>query len=606
VVRTLMKHGFRAGVAVVVCAIAVGMSAVSTHAEPAHAIAMHGAPKWPANFTNFDAVNPDAPKGGRIVQGQLGSFDSLNPFIIMGVPASGIQNNVIESLMMRGLDEPFTLYGLLAESIDVPQDRSQATFAINPKARFSNGRPVTADDVLFSFNVLREKGRPNHRSYFKRVASAEKLSDLSVRFVFDGGGDRELPLILGLMPILPAHLMTVETFDKVSLAPMVGSGPYVISRIDAGRAITYTRNPDYWARDLAVSRGRFNFDEIRFDYFRDTNVMFEAFKSGSIDVRFEDDPALWSQSYDIPAVRDGRIVKAELQTFQPAGMTGLMFNTRRAIFANPTVRRALIAAFDFEFANKSLFNGLYKRTESFFERSILSSGGRPADAEEQRLLAPYAASLKPEIMAGTYRLPVTDGSGRNRANLSHAVALLTDAGFVSQGGIVADPTTGKPFAFEVLVNSSTHLRLLQGYAADLKRIGIAATIRQVDDAQYQSRLRTFDFDMIVANRPSSLSPGNEQTFRWSGSVANQEGSFNYPGVNTPAVDAMIAAMLAANSPDQFISAVRALDRVLLSGDYVIPLYHVPRQWVASGRQLAYPAQVPVTGLTTDTWWSDKR
>jgi peptide/nickel transport system substrate-binding protein len=578
----------------------------SARAEPTHAIAMHGTPKHPANFAQFDAVNPTAPRGGRIVQGLLGSFDSINPYIIRGVPAAGVRDNVTESLMTRGLDEPFTLYGLLAESIDVPEDRSQATFVIHPKATFSDGHPVTAKDVVFSFEVLRDKGRPNHRSYFKRVTKAEALSDRHVRFVFDGGGDRELPLILGVMPILPSHIMTAETFDQTSLEPMVGSGPYTISRIDPGRAIIYARNPNYWGRDLAIARGRFNFDEIRFDYFRDNNVMFEAFKNGDIDVRFEDDPALWSQGYGVPSVADGRIIKAELATGQPAGMTGLAFNTRRPMFANPAVREALIQTFDFEFANKSLFNGLYKRTESYFERSALGSSGQPADDEERRLLAPFPQNVKPEILGGTFKFTVTDGSGRNRTNLQQAIAKLTASGYQTSNGKLVDAKTGQPLAFEILVSSASNLRLLQGFTAELQRIGIAASIRQVDSAQYQARLRTYDYDMILASWPSSLSPGNEQTFRWSGSVADEDGSFNYAGVKNPAADAMIAAMLAATTPEKFVSAVRALDRVLLSGDYVIPLYHVPRHWVATARHIKYPAQVPVSGLTTDTWWSDKR
>ncbi len=579
----------------------------TARADPSHAIvAIQGAPKHTATFAHFDAVNPTAPRGGRIVQGLLGSFDSLNPFIIRGVSAAGVRDNVTESLMTRGLDEPFTLYGLLAESIDVPDDRSEATFVLNPKAAFSDGRPVTADDVLFSFAMLRDKGRPNHRSYFKRVTKAERLSDRQVRFVFDGGGDRELPLILGVMPILPSHIMTPETFDQTSLEPMIGSGPYTITRIDAGRSITYTRNANYWGRDLAVARGRFNFDEIRFEYFRDNNVMFEAFKNGEIDVRFEDDPALWSQGYTVPAVSDGRIIKAELETLQPASMTGLAFNSRRPVFANPAVRDALIQAFDFEFANKSLFNGLYKRTESYFERSTLSSAGKPADDEERRLLAPFPQAVKPEILAGTFKFAVTDGSGRNRANLSQVVAKLTASGYQTNNGKLIDLKTRQALAFEILVSSAANLRLLQGFTADLQRIGITATIRQVDSAQYQARLRTYDYDMILASWSSSLSPGNEQTFRWSGSVADEDGSFNYVGVKNPAVDAMIAAMLAASSQDTFVAAVRALDRVLLSGDYVIPLYHVPRHWVASARHIKYPAKVPVSGLATDTWWSDKR
>ena len=584
--------------------LAAGLSTPSA-ADPVSGIAIQGAPKFAPGFAHFDSVNPNAPKGGRMVQGVLGSFDTTNPFIIKGVPVAGVRDNVTESLLARGIDEPFSLYGLIAESIELPDDRSEVTFNLNPKARFSDGKPVTATDVLFSFENLRDKGRPNHRSYFKKVVKTERLSDLKVRFVFEDGGDHELPLILGVMPILASHVLTSETFEQTSLAPFIGSGPYTMALIDAGRSITYARNPNYWGRDLPVNQGRYNFDELRYEYFRDDNVMFEAFKNGDLDVRFEDNPALWSQGYDFPAVRDGRIVKAELATQQPAGMQALVFNTRRPLFANRAVRQALIQLFDFEYVNRSLFNGLYKRTESFFERSMLSSVGRPADEEELRLLAPFAGSVDPDVLSGKSRMPTTDGSGRNRVNLQKALQILTDAGFKTVNGQLINPATARPVAFEMLVNSAQQ-RLLSGFVADLSRIGIAMSIRQVDSAQYQARLRTYDYDMIQTSWGSSLSPGNEQLFRWSGAVGRQDGSFNFAGVDNPAADAMISAMLAAQTPQAFQSAVRALDRVLLSGDYVIPLYHVPRYWIAHSSRIKYPEQVPIVGLLFDTWWTDKK
>jgi peptide/nickel transport system substrate-binding protein len=568
--------------------------------EPIHGLAMHGAPLHPRGFTSFSAVNPDAPKGGRFVQGVQGSYDSVNPFIIRGVAAAGVRDNVTESLLARGLDEPFTLYGLIAQSIELPDDRSEVTFNLDPRARFSDGHPITADDIIFSFNALREKGRPNHRAYFKKVADVQRVSDRKIRFMFADGGDRELPLILGLMPVFPAHVLTPETFEQTSLEPFIGSGPYKMARIDAGRAIVYARDPNYWGRDLPVNRGRYNVDELRFEYFRDNNVMFEAFKNGDIDVRFEDDPALWSQGYDFAAIKDGRIVKTELETFQPAGMSALVFNTRRPLFAHPKVRQALIQMFDFEFANRSLFNGLYKRTQSFFERSMLSSVGRTADGEEVRLMAPYRDTVRPDVMDGSARLPETDGTGRNRVNLGKALALLTEAGFTTVEGKLIDPATKRPMAFEILVSSIQ--KVLPSFVADLARIGVTATIRQVDQAQFQARLRIYDYDMIPNFWASSLSPGNEQTFRWSGKVAKEEGSFNFAGVDQPAVDAMIDAMLSADTSEAFTSSVRALDRVLRSGDYVIPLYHVPRLWVAHARRIKYPPRLPLAGLAPDTWW----
>ncbi len=598
------RRSVRAVLLAALLQLAAGIGGVWAE-EAVTAIAIQGAPKFAPGFPHFDSVNPNAPKGGRLVQGVLGSFDTTNPYIIKGVPVAGVRDNVTESLLARGIDEPFSLYGLIAESVELPDDRSEVTFNLNPKARFSDGRPVTAADVLFSFETLRDKGRPNHRAYFKKVVKTERLSDLKVRFVFENGGDRELPLILGVMPILASHVLTSDTFEQTSLAPFIGSGPYTMAVIDPGRSITYARNPEYWGRDLPVNRGRFNFDELRYEYFRDDNVMFEAFKNGDLDVRFEDNPALWSQGYDFPAIRDGRIVKAEMTAQQPAGMAALVFNTRRPLFANRAVRQALIQLFDFEFVNRSLFNGLYKRTESFFERSILSSVGRPADEEEQRLLAPFAGSIAPDVMAGKSRLPTTDGSGRNRANLAKALQILTDAGFKTVNGVLVDPASGKPVAFEMLVNSAQQ-RLLSGFVADLGRIGIAMSIRQVDGAQYQARLRTYDYDMIQYSWPSSLSPGNEQLFRWSGAVGKNDGSFNFAGVDNPAADAMIAAMLAARTPEAFVSAVRALDRVLLSGDYMIPLYHVPRYWIAHASRIKYPEQAPMVGLLIDTWWTDKK
>jgi len=419
--------------------------------------------------------------------------------------------------------------------------------------------------------------------------------------VFDGA-DRELPLILGLMPVLPSHTLTAETFDRTSLTPFLGSGPYIMSRIDAGHAVTYTRDTGYWGRDLPVNRGRYNADELKFEYYRDDTAMFENFKAGLIDIRFEDDPVKWFQAYDFAGVRDGSIVKAELEIPQPAPMNALVFNTRRAVFANPEVRRALTLVFDFDYANRNFFNGLCRRTHSFFERSVLSSFARPADAEEARLLAPFPGAVRASVMDGSEVLPAGEGGGGKRARLAKALDILKGAGFQIRDGRLIDPATGQPAAFEILLETSGGLRLLSAFQADLERIGWTVSVRQVDSGQYAKRVATYDYDMIQAAWQSSLSPGNEQAFRWSGRVAHQEGSFNWAGVDNPAADAMVAAMLAAKAPEDFVSAVRALDRVLRSGDYVIPLYHVPRQWVAYRRRVHLPTRVPVTGLTPDSWW----
>ena len=573
-------------------------------AAPSHSIALHGTPLYADNFEAFPYVNPSAPKGGRLTLGVLGSFENLNPFIVQGVPASGIREFVVESLMARSLDEPFTLYGLLAETIDVADDGKSVTFALNPNAKFSDRLPVTPEDVITSFELLKTKGRPNHRTYFAKVSKAEKIGERSVRFTFEDASDRELPFILGLMPVFAAHATTPQKFETSSMTPLVGSGPYTVSRVDPGRSISYTRDRDYWGRDLPVNRGRFNFDEVRFDYFRDASVMLEAFKSGAIDLRLEDDPGRWADAYDIDAVHDGRIVKAEFDIGLPAGMTALVFNTRRAVFSDPRVRRALMTLFDFEWVNRTLYNGLFKRTTSYFERSYLASTGRPADTRERALLAPFPNAVRPEFLEGTYQFPISDGSGQNRVNQKAAYALLTEAGMVLKGGRLVNAKTGKPLAFEILANSNAQEALLLSYARSLEPLGIAVRVRVVDSAQYQERLASFDYDMIQNTWPSSLSPGNEQLFRWSAKTADAKGSYNFAGVKNPAADAMIDAMLAAKTETDFISAVRALDRVLLSGDYVVPLFYTPRQWVAYWARLKHPDKTPLFGYSVDTWWID--
>ena len=586
---------------IAVTAIAGG-NARPALAEPAHAIAMHGEVALPSDFDHFPYVTPDAPKGGRITLGSSGSFDNLNPLIVRGEPVQGIREFVVESLMARSQDEPFTLYGLIAETIDVPADRTQATFALDKRAKFSDGKPITAEDVLFSFEVLRDRGRPNYRTYYKKVAKAEALSEHEVRFVFASGEDRELPLILGLMPILPKHLMNPDTFEATTLTPIIGSGPYRIAAVDPGRAITYRLDPDYWGRDLPVNRGRFNFDEIRFEYYREGSTLFEAFKTGAIDLRNEDDPAQWAKGYDFPAVEDGRVAREDIPIGLPAGMTGLVFNTRRDAFADIRVRQALIDLFNFEWINKSFFHGLYRRTQSYFERSLLSSAGRAASDHEKTLLAPFPDAVRPEIMAGTYRVPESDGTPHNRANARRAYETLEAAGYELRNGRLVNTANGKQLSFEILASTTGQERLLGAFASDLARLGIAARIRVVDSAQYQSRLKDYDFDMIQFTWPSSLSPGNEQLFRWSSKVADDPGSYNYAGVKNPAADAMIAAMLAAETNEDFVSAVHALDRVLLSGQYVIPLFYPPTQWVASWKRLQHPGVTPLFGFNLDTWW----
>ena len=574
------------------------------HAAPAAGLAMHGAPREPASFTHFPYVNPDAPKGGALTLAKRGTFDSLNPLIVKGESAEGVRDYVYESLLARAYDEPFSLYGLIAEAVQSPPDRSFVEFTLNPAAKFSDGTPITVEDVIFSYELLRDHGRPNHRSYYKKVARVERTGERKVKFTFDGGGDREMPLIMGLMPVLPRHLIDPANFETTSFAPPIGSGPYLVDEVKPGRSISFKRDPHYWGADLPVNRGLYNFDEIRFDYYRDSGTLFEAFKSGAIDALPDDDPTRWTEGYDFPAVRDGRIVKEEFPLAVPAGMSALVFNTRRPLFADQRVRQALIGMFDFAWINRTLYAGQYARTQSYFDRSELSSHGRPADAGEKALLGPFAGEVKPAIMDGSFAFPVSDGTGENRDGRTKALALLDEAGYRLKDGTLVNAASGEPVTFEILAATRAEERLLLTYARALKQIGIEARIRQVDAAQYQRRKQTYDFDMIQFDWPVSLSPGNEQSFRWGSEAAMTEGSFNYAGVKSAGVDAMIPALLEAEDEASFIAAVRALDRVLLSGDYVIPLFHLPRQWLAHRREVKGPTTTPLYGYQLDSWWME--
>jgi peptide/nickel transport system substrate-binding protein len=582
--------------------LAVGQLSGASAAEPRHAIAMQGEPALPAGFTAFPYVDPTAPKGGRLVQGALGTFDSLNPLIVNGVPAISTRGYVIESLLTRNYDEPFTLYGLLAKSVETDDARSYVTFRIDPLAKFSDGRPVTAEDVIFSWRLLRDKGRPNYRTYYVKVAKAEALGERVVRFDLAGSNDRELPLILGLMPVLPKHATNEDTFEETTLKPPIGSGPYVIAQVDAGRSVTLRRNPAYWGRDLAVNKGLWNFDTLQFDYYRDVNSQFEAFKKGLFDVRVEVDPGRWETAYDFPAVRDRRVIKEAFPSGLPQGMLGLVFNTRRPIFADIRVREAISLLFDFEWINKNFFFGQYRRSASYFAGSELSAYRRPADARERALIAPFPGSVRPDVLDGTWSLAATDGSGRDRAILKRALALLASAGYALTGTELRERASGRPFEFEILVTSKDHERVAIAFAQTLKLAGIAARIRSVDAVQFDQRRIAFDFDMIPYRWEQSLSPGNEQAFYWGAAAADEQGSRNYMGVRSPAIDAMIAAMLEATTREGFVAAVRALDRVLISGYYVVPLFYLPDQWVARWSYIRHPAVTPLSGFVPESWW----
>ena len=564
---------------------------------------MHGAPALPPGFANLPHVNPTAPKGGRLTQGILGSFDSLNAFIIKGQPAEGLREFVFESLMARAPGEPFSLYGLLAERLETPPDRASVTFTLRAEARFSDGKPVRAEDILFSHRLLKDKGPPYLRGHYSKVATVEKTGEREVTFTFKQTGDREIPLIVGLMPILPSHRVNTATFETTSLEPPTGSGPYVVATVEAGKQITFRRNPDYWGRDLAINKGRHNFDELRFEYFRDANTLFEAFKTGVIDFRVEDDAKRWARNYDFPALRDGRVVKTEFKTGLPSGMRGFVFNTRRPMFADARVRRAIGLLFDFEWANRNLYYGLYTRTQSYFDGSALSSHGRPANAVERALLAAFPAAVSVQALDGISAFPVNDGSGHDRDTLKAALDLLDQAGWTVQSGRLLNKASRQPFRFEILAETSAQERRMLGFARSLKLVGIEVAIRQVDTAQFWNRTKAFDFDMTEFRWSASLSPGNEQINRWGSAAADRQASLNYAGVKNPAADAMIEAMLSADSREDFEAAVRALDRVLISGNYVVPLFHPGQIWVAHWRRLRHPSEAPLAGLDLPAWWS---
>ena len=580
--------------------LATGPEAVS--ASPSYGIAMHGKPALPADFGHMPYANPDAPKGGRLVQSVLGAFDSLNPLIVKGLAVQQIRGFVIESLMARGNDEPFTLYGLLADSIDTDDARTYATFHLNPLARFSDGHPVRAEDVLFSWQLLRDKGRPNHRQYYSKVVKAEALDDSTIRFDFGGVRDRELPLILGLMPILPKHAVNAATFEDTSLTPPLGSGPYRVTAVNPGTSVTLTRDPNYWGKDLPVNRGLWNFDEIRLDFYREANGQFEAFKRGLYDFRVETEPLRWHEGYNFPAARNGQLIREAIKTGLPKPSEFLVFNTRRPIFADIRVRQALTLLFDFEWINRNYFFGLYSRAGGFFAGSELSAYTRAADNRERSLLQPFASVVRPDILDGTYRLPVTDGSGRDRKALRAALTLLSQAGYVLDGTVLRNRSTKAPLAFEILVTTRDQERIALTYARDLKRAGIDVSVRSVDAVQFDQRRLNFDFDMIQNRWDQSLSPGNEQSFYWGSEAADIPGTRNYMGAKNPAIDAMIVAMLEARDRPDFVDAVRALDRVLMSGFYAIPVYNVQEQWIARWNRIERPAATALTGYLPETWW----
>jgi len=587
----------------------ISMAKDTPETKKHHGLSMHGTLKYNNNFTNFDYSNPNAPKGGILNLGVMGTFTNMNPLNIRGGAGAGVRGYIYESLLGRALDEPFSLYGLIAEKIDLSEDRSNVTFHLNNSAKFSDGKQITIDDVIFTHKLLKENGRPNHRTYYSKVSKVEKIGTNGVKFNFkpsaDGKIDREMPLIMGLMPILPKHIMNKEKFKASNLKVPLGSGPYTISEIDPGKFITYQRNPNYWAKDLPVNKGRYNFDTIKYTYYRDSNTLFEAFKKGLHDVQYENDPGKWSKSYNFNSIKDDRVLKKEFKLKIPSGMSALAFNTRRPIFKDQDIRRALIALFNFEGINRQLYHGLYSRTKSYFDRSILSSTDKPVDTIEKNILGSSFETKYPELWKGNYKLPINRSSNISRKNIREAIKLFKKAGYKLVDGKMINQSTSEPFEFEIMTVTKSQEALLLNYIENLKLIGVKAIIRQVDSTQYQKRKSSFDFDMIQNNWSGSLSPGNEQLFRWSSKQAITEGSYNFAGIKSPQIDKAIDALLAAKDQDTFISSVRSLDRLLLAGDYVIPLFHLKGQWMAHRAYLEHPKKASFYGALLDFWW-DKR
>ena len=586
------------------------LAAAAAQAEPRHGIAMYGEPALPPDFVSLPQVNPDAPKGGAFRWGEAGSFDSLNPFITKGRPASGISNLTVETLMGRSYDEPFTLYGLLAESIDTDDARSYVEFTLRPQARFSDGSPVTVEDVMWSMETLGTIGNARYAAAWKKVASMEQTGERSIRFTFNTE-DRELPLILGLRPVLKKAQWQGKAFDETTLEAPIGSGPYVVDQSDPGVFISYKRNPDWWGKDLPFNRGQWNFDTIRYDYFSNPQAIFEAFKAGELSAYREGNAAKWLTNYDFPAVTAGDVIKAEIPHGRPSGIEGLAFNTRKPMFADWRVRQALILAFNHEFINQTLTGGTQPRIQSYFGNSFLAmTPGAPAEGRVLGLLQPFAADLPPGTLDG-YALPVADGSEANRKNIRAAAALLEEAGWtVGEDGILKN-AAGEPFAFEILlVTGQDEVASMAAiYIEALKALGIAARVSMVDDAQYKERTTAYAFDMTHYIRSLSLSPGNEQLLYWGATGVTEPGTRNWMGVNSPAVEAMIAAMVKAPDVAEFTAATQALDRLLTAGRYVIPIWYADRSRLAYRKGLRYPDRIPLygdwLGFLPDTWWAEQ-
>lgn len=587
-------------------AFALIFAATTAQAEPQHGIAMYGDPLLPPDFVSLPYANPDAPTGGRIVLGEGGGFDSLNPFILKGTVPWQLRFLAYESLMGRSYDEPFSLYGLLAESIETGPNREWVEFTLRPEAAFSDGAPVTVEDVLWSYETLGTVGHPRYHGAWAKVDKAEQTGPRSVRFTFNVE-DREMALIMGLRPILKKAQWEGQDFTVSGLDEIpIGTAPYTVDRFEAGRYLSLKRNPDYWGKDVPFMRGQANLDEIRIDFFADGSVIFEAFKAGELNSQREFNAATWDSQYDFPSIQSGEVVKSVLPHQRPSGITGFVMNSRRDVFKDWRVRDAMLHGFNFEYINEAKTGGKQPRITSYFSNSVLGMRDGPATGRVHELLTPFTGELLPGALEG-YALPVSDGSVRNRANVVKATALFEQAGWTVQDGEMKN-AAGEPFAFEILLKqgAAENQSIIDIYSEALARLGITPTVTVVDSAQYKERTNTYDFDMAYYRRGLSLSPGNEQKLYWGSAIVNEPGGRNWMGIESPAVDAMIETILNSTARDEFLAATRALDRVLTTGRYVIPIYQWNISRLAHAKQLKYPDHIPMygdwIGFQPDVWW----
>lgn len=598
----LRALGTAAAAAFALIGVTFAPPTATAQAEPEwqHGLAMHGDLKYGSDFTHFDYVNPDAPKGGTIRHAAVGGFDTLNGFIIKGNAAAGL-GDIYATLMVSSADEPFSQYGLAAEAVRTPEDRSWVEFRLREGATFHDGEPIKPEDVIWTFEMLTSHGAPFYRFYYSGVDQVRQTGERTVRFDFKEGLNRELPLILGQLPVLPKHYWADREFNKTTLEPPLGSGPYKIADFEPGRDISYQRIEDWWGADLPASKGLNNFGRVEIDYYRDATVIIEAFKAGQFDFRQENSSKDWATAYDVKPVRQGLILKEELPHERTAGMQGFVYNTRRELFKDPRVREALAYAFDFQWSNKTLFYGQYTRTRSYFDNNELEAEGLPSDAE-LKLLEPLKSELPPRVFTEEYSPPTTEDRGGIRQNLREASRLLKEAGWEVRGRELVHAETGREFKFEVLLVSPLFERIVLPFKQNLERLGIDVSVRTVDSAQYQDRVKGFDFDMIVSGWGQSLSPGNEQLDFWGSEAAEHEGSRNLVGIQDPAIDKLIRHVIAAEDRDGLVTAVNALDRALQWGFYVIPNWHAPYDRVVYWDKFGRPDVVPMMGFQLDAWW----